>query len=78
MLLFVAAMLLIIGLIRPGFVVFWRERKSRTSVLAVWGTATAILALICVLYSGPEYKDQKEQMQRNEAAGSGPTAPPAR
>ena len=41
----VSAFLFVIGIIRPGFVVFWSERKSRVSVVAVWGAAMLVLGI---------------------------------
>ena len=34
-----------IGLIRPGFVVFWSDNKTRGNVLASFGLATLVLAI---------------------------------
>jgi NADH:ubiquinone oxidoreductase subunit 6 (subunit J) len=41
----IVAFLLVIGLIRPGFTVFWSKNKSRASVLAVWGGALLVLII---------------------------------
>ena len=52
LLLIVCGFLFVIGLIRPGFVVFWTENKSRSSVLAVWGVALLILAISYFIIAG--------------------------
>ena len=44
-LVFISVMMLIIGLIRPGFSVWWSAEKSRANVLKVWG----VVALIAVV-----------------------------
>ena len=52
--------LLVIGLIRPGFVVWWSERKSRGSVAAVWGSALVISALGYMLTKSSEIDSSKD------------------
>ena len=52
--------LLVIGLIRPGFVVWWSERKSRGSVAAVWGTALVVCALGYMLTKSKDIDPNKE------------------
>ena len=51
-LLIVSGFLFVIGLIRPGFVVFWSANKSRSSVLAVWGGLTLVLAILAFVLTG--------------------------
>ncbi len=55
----ICAFVFIIGLIRPGFVVFWSANKSRSSVLAVWGLATAILGITYFILTGSREDTRK-------------------
>jgi hypothetical protein len=53
----VTGFLLVIGLIRPGFVVFWSPNKSRMNVIAVWGSLVLVLALSYFLVKGETHID---------------------
>jgi len=41
----ITAFLFVIGLVRPGFVVFWSPDKSRSKVVTVWGVLVVVSAL---------------------------------
>jgi hypothetical protein len=41
----ISGFLTVIGMIRPGFVVWWSEKKSRGMAFAVWGSLLVISIL---------------------------------
>ncbi len=48
---FFTATMLIIGIIRPGFAVWWSTRNTRANVLKVWGVLAVVFALAYFLVS---------------------------
>ncbi|MGB3617149.1 MAG: hypothetical protein WBA12_03465 [Catalinimonas sp.] len=68
---FGAGMMLVIGLIRPGFAVFWNAEKSRASALKVWGPIAFVAAMGFFLLSA----NRDDPRKRNES--SDPTGAPS-
>jgi hypothetical protein len=62
----VSAVLFVIGLIRPGFVVWWSRHKSRVSVFIVWG-GLHVLTLMGYLFlrsnQADPFKDNTAQQK---------------
>ncbi|SDK86667.1 hypothetical protein SAMN05421823_103752 [Catalinimonas alkaloidigena] len=55
-LVFISVMMLIIGLIRPGFAVWWGAEKSRASVLKVWGVI-ALISTVAYFFMSAQRDD---------------------
>lgn len=69
---FGSVMMLIIGVIRPGFAVFWDSEKSRITVLKVWGSIAMVTAIIFFILSA----QRDDTRKRNDASDpvGGPTS----
>jgi hypothetical protein len=62
----ISAILFTIGLIRPGFTVFWNKSNSRKNVFLVWGSLTVVFAIIFFVSSGQRADTFKENDTSNK------------
>lgn len=65
----ITAILLTIGLIRPGFVVWWNQSNSRKNVLAVWGSMFMVFVIFYFIVSSQRsdgFKDQDAQTESHD------------
>jgi len=56
----ITALLLTIGLIRPGFVVWWNSSNSRKNVFIVWGGLLMVFTVMFFLVNGNRQDTRKE------------------
>lgn len=59
--LILAAVLLTAGIIRPFIVVWWSQHKTRTKVLAVYGSIVLVSAIVFFVTIDPTKDGRKDQ-----------------
>jgi hypothetical protein len=62
----ISTILFVIGLIRPGFVVWWNQANSRKNVFIVWGSLLMVFAIIFFVASSQRNDSRKESNVGNE------------
>jgi len=61
----ITGILLTIGLIRPGFVVWWNKSNSRKQVFMIWGGLLMVFSVMYFLSATTEDDSRKENDQGN-------------
>lgn len=61
----ISGILLTIGLIRPGFVVWWNKANSRKQVFMVWGGLLMVFTVMYFLSAGTKDDSRKENDTAN-------------
>ncbi|HYG40259.1 MAG TPA: hypothetical protein VD908_16640 [Cytophagales bacterium] len=62
----VTALLLTIGLIRPGFVVWWNKSNSRKQVIMVWGALFMFFVIMYFFVSSYRHDNLKGSDTENQ------------
>lgn len=62
----ISGTLLMMGLIRPSFAVWWTADKTRIKVLFVWGTLTTLSAVAYFIYGGLGKNDPVKDESRTQ------------
>jgi hypothetical protein len=62
----ISAILFTIGIIRPGFVVWWNKTNSRKNVFIVWGSLLMVFAIMFFVASSQRHDTRKESNVGNE------------
>jgi hypothetical protein len=62
----ISAILFTIGIIRPGFTVFWNKSNSRKNVFIVWGSLLMVFAILFFVASSQRHDSRKETDAGNQ------------